>query len=395
MIVGNLLFIIWDTDSEAMIVGRLLIGIAHGTAYVALITQAGENASKTNRGNTLSTVNCMLYFGIFISVLITGTVRLTWFGLPVTISGERIIGIIGIIIAVASIACTITLTVETVPFLLRRNDREHALTNLKHLRGTTHETYELMREMEELESMVVEDRQQSCNIFTNGNARPLALMIIMRLMVALTNNFLINVVTFSFVFQVFYGDQFRIVPLVVVAPRLTMSILQIFYADLIPRKVQIIVSSASAAIILILIGILVNTLRAYSFWDLHVFSIVYTVFWLTFQFVCGMGMDQMQDVYLSEAFSTAKKPLSMAFVTGIEHLFHIFMIGMFFVGDYFGLIIISSQDAINAIVFTAGAMVILFGIILVLALPETRRMSLKQAKDAFINHSVNIASPFA
>lgn len=241
MIVGNLLVIIWDTDSEAIIVGRLLIGGAHGITYVALITHAGENSAKNMRGRNLSAINCMLYVGIFVSVIITGTVRFNWLGFPVTISGERIISIIGVLIAVASIACTIMYTVETVPFLLRRNNREHAMINLKLLRGLRHETLELVQEMEEFNLMVVQDERKSGNIFTNGNSKPLVLMIMMRLMVALTNNFLINVVAFSFVFLIFPLHQFRLVPLATVAPRFAMSIVQTFYADFFNRKIQIIV----------------------------------------------------------------------------------------------------------------------------------------------------------
>lgn len=397
MIVGNLLIIIWDADSEAIIVGRLLIGGAHGIAYVTLITHAGENSAKNMRGKNLSTINFMLYLGIFVSVIITGTVRFTWLGLPATISAERIIGIIGLIFAVASIPCTITLTVETVPFLLRRNNRDSAMINLKILRGLRHETLELIQEMEEFNLMIVQDKQNNGNIFTNGNAKPLVLMIIMRLMVALTNNFLINFVAIAFVLQIFYFYQFRLVPLAVVAPRLAMSMMQIFYADFFKRKAQISVSSTLAVVVIMLVGILFNTMPVNSFYTWRVFSIVIAVLFLVFQLACSIGMDQMQDVYLSEAFSTAKKPWSISFVTGIEHLFHIFMIGMYFEGDFFfGTNFFISAAQLNSIIFVTAAMVILFGFILVFTLPETQKLSLKQAKDSFLNHSIiNLTSPFA
>lgn len=372
------MFVIWDADSEAIVVGRLLVGAAHGIAYVALITHAGENAAKNMRGTILSILNCMLYTGIFVSVVITGTVR---FGF--TISGERIVAIVGILLAVASVACSIMMTIESVPFILQRNrsSRERAMINLKHLRDSPHETLELTREMEEFDLMIVQDKQNGGNIFGNGNAKPLVLMIVMRLMVALTNNFLINVLTIAFVSQMFYLLQNRLVPLAVVGPRLFMSIVQIFYADACKRKLQFIISFISAAPLIILAGILMNVLSSFYLAN----SILNAVLWLAFQFSCSIGMDQMQDVYLSEAFSTAKKPWSISFVAGIEHLFHVFMIGMFFVG-------IDSTVHLNVVVFVTAAAIILFGLILVVALPETHNMSLKQAKDSFLNFSSNIFS---
>lgn len=391
MLVGNLLFIIWDEHSEALIVGRLLIGFAHGITYVALITHAGENAAKNMRGTILSIINCMLYTGIFVSVITTGTVRFTWFG-PLTISGERIIAIIGILLSVASIACITTMSVETIPFLLRRNDRFSAMINLKHLRDSHYETLQLSQEMEEFDLMIVQDKQNSGNIFSNGNAKPLMLMIVLRLMVALTNNYYMNVAAITFSSDMFYIHQYRLVPIAVVASRFAMSIIQIFYADLFKRKVQIIASAMSSAFLLILFGILLNTLQ-FNFYNFLTIVVLFGVLWSVFQFTCSIGMDQMQDVYLSEAFSTAKKPWSISFVAGIEHSFHIFMIGMYYLSFTRGNVINIAYW--NSFIFGSGASIILCAIVLVFTLPETRNMSLKQAKDSFVNHSINIFSPFA
>lgn len=392
MIVGNLLFIIFDEHGEALSTGRILMGIGHGLAYVTLITHAGENATKNMRGTVLSVVNCMLYTGIFVSVVITGALSVDSFGRPPTISSERIVAIVGVLVAVAAIGCTVMLTVESVPFLLQMNNNGSAEINLKHLRGPSYKTLALTQELEEFRLMHVRDKQDSRNIFLNGNARPLGLMILMRIMVALTNNFLLNVIALSYVSDMFdwsyiRPSPYRLAPLIIVAPRLTMSVIQIFYADAIKRKIQFGVSSLLAAIILIVIGIVLSTVPVFG-WNGLVVAVSITVMWVIFQLACSLGMDQMQDVYLSEAFSTANKGWSIAFVAGIEHLFHIFMIGMYFAG-------IRSLSHVYAIIFVTAVVVILLGFVLVLALPETRNMSLKQARDAFINYSFRIVSPYA
>lgn len=392
MIVGNVLFIIWDEDGEAIAVGRALMGLAHGIAYVTLITHAGENASKNMRGTTLSIINCMMYSGIFVSVVITGTLQFESPIQPETISSERIVAIVGIVLAAASIGCTIMKNVESVPYLLHGNNREQAMVNLKELRASAHETLAVTQEMEELQLMVAQDKRDNWNIFTDDNAKPLVLMILMRLMVALTNNFLINYVAFTLVQGMllivsFTPFNYRMVPLIIVAPRLAMSIVQIFYADMLNRKIQILVSSTLAPIVLIVLGIVYNTAPINSFNQLRTVAVVIIVLWLLFQLSCSIGMDQMQDVYLSEAFSTAKKRWSLPIVAGVEHLLHILMIGMYFVG-------ITSNDHINIIIFVSGGVVLILGIVLVLILPETRNMSLKEAKDSFVYYSMRITSPF-
>lgn len=93
----------------------------------------------------------------------------------------------------------------------------------------------------------------------------------------------------------------------------------------------------------------------------------------------------LQDVYLSEAFSTAKKPWSISLATGIEHLLHIFMIGMSYIG-------IEYVAQINAFIFVTGVMIFVLGLFLVLTLPETRNMTLRQARDAFLKFSIQFST---
>lgn len=363
-----------------------MTGVAHGIGYVTLITHAGENAAKNMRGTVVSVVNCMLYLGIFVSVIITGTVQYNWFT-PVTISRDRVVAITSIAVAILAVAATL-MTIESVPFLLHGNFQDKAMFNLQNLRGSPNETLELTREMEELHLMVTQDKRDNWNMFSDGNVKPLVLTILLRIMVALTNNHLINTIAITYTFGMFDYHQYRLVPLVVVATRFGMSIIQIFYADVLYRKVQMLVSSMLAGFILIIIGIVLNAVRPTSFGQLWAATVAVSVLWLIFQLACGMGMDQMQDVYLSEAFSTAKKQWSLPIVAGIEHMFHIFMIGMYFVGVY-------SAGHLYAIIFITGFVVLFLGGILFFLLPETRNMSLKQAKDSFINYTVNISSPFA
>ncbi len=196
MVIGNLLYIIWDKQYAAIVIGRLLTSLAHGTVFIVLIIQAGENASK-------------------------------------------------------------------------------------HMRAT-------------------------------------------RLMAALTNNLLINIVMIGSCEMILYHYQYA--PLMIIAPRLAMSIIQVLYADALGRKIQFIFSAMLAGLALFGLGVVLNVLTINDSTNHY----VPCLFFMWFQVLCGVGVQQMSDVYLAEAFSTAKKPWSMSFVLGIEHTFHIFMIGMAF-----------------------------------------------------------------
>lgn len=381
MIVGNLLHIIWDRNYAAIVVGRLLISLSHGIVFLAIITQAGENASRNMRGTVLSTVNCIMYISIFISAHVTAIVNVN-----ADFSAERILAVISLILISASIICTITVTLETVPFLLRKHQAPIAMEHLKLLRDVTIETPQIAQEFEEFSLMINQDKQDNENLFANSNGKPLMLVIAVRLMAVLTNNFLLNYVLIRFCELILY-DNYRYAPLLVVAPRLAMSILQIFYADVLGRKIQIIVSATLAGLTLIGLGIVFNTVNITIFVNYYVPSI----FCINFQVFCSMGIQQMSDVYLSEAFSTAKKPWSLSFVLGLEHLFHIFMIGMAFTTI--------APAGLYAMLYISGIFIFGMGIVLMFTLPETKGTSLKQARDLFrsekIFHFIGISSPYA
>ncbi|KAG4072894.1 hypothetical protein HA402_002637 [Bradysia odoriphaga] len=393
MIVGNVLIITLEEYAEGVSAGRIVMGLAHGMAYVTLITHAGENAARDMRATILSIVNCMLYTGIFVSVVIAGTYRFDFWEYSGPMSADRIVGLVGVGLGLASICLTMLLTIESVAFLLHQNIVQNAMPNLKRLRGTTHETSAVSHEMEELTLMVAQDKRDNWNIFMDGNGRPLVLLILMRLMVAVTNNFLINVFAFAFVIQMVAGLEHYYVPLVYIAPRLGMSILQIFYADILKRKVQLIVSSVLASITLIVIGIVLNTVDPFSN-DQRATQIAFGSLWLIFQFSCSIGMDQMQDVYLSEAFSTAKKRWSLPFVVGIEHMFHILMIGLYFI-IFDGCCPINFEDVATPVIFASAGVVLFLGVLLIFLMPETQNSSPKQARDMFLENSVHFTTPFA
>lgn len=362
MTVGNLIYIIWYNHYAAIVMGRILTSLAHGTLFIALVTQAGENASKSVRATIFSTINCIQYAAIFISVQVNAI-------LDGDFSSERIIGGIALAFVLAAVICTVTLNIETVPHLLWKSERLIAMDNMKRLRDVTIESPQMTREMAEMETMVLQDKLDNRNIFVDGNVKPLILILIVRLMAALTNNFLLNFVLIHSCQLILNEPQFA--SSMIIAARLLLSVAQIFYADIIPRKIQIFVSATLGGLLLMGLGVVLNVVTITT--SINYF--IPSLFAMHFQVLCGMGIEQMANVYLAEAFSTAKKPWSLSFVVGIEHIFHLFMIGMAFTAI--------SSAGLYALLFVSGGFLILMSTVLMFILPETKGMTLKETRDVF------------
>ncbi|XP_037033382.1 solute carrier family 2, facilitated glucose transporter member 7-like [Bradysia coprophila] len=367
MAVANVIYIIWYNHYAAIVCGRILTSLAHGTLFITLVTQAGENGSRGVRATIFSTINCIQYAAIFMSVQINAI-------LAGDFSSERIIGGLALAFVLASVICTITLNIETVPHLLWKNERLIAMDNMKRLRDVTIESPQMTREMAEMETMVLQDKQDNRNVFVDGNVKPLLLILIIRLMAALTNNFLLNIILIGSCELILNEPEYA--SSMIIAARLAMSVVQIFYADVVPRKIQIFVSAALAGVLLIGLGVILNVVTITS--SINYF--VPSLFAMHFQVLCGLGIEQMANVYLSEAFSTAKKPWSLSFVVGIEHVFHLFMIGMAFTSV--------SSAGLYALLFVSGGFLIFMGAVLMFLLPETKGMTLKEARDAFRKNEI-------
>lgn len=378
-----MIYIIWYEEHIAIVVGRCLAGLGiysdflkeiivfivdylsgHGMAYLTIIIHASENAAKEVRGMVVSLINVMIFVAVTISATI---ITIVTYNHGDNMNSDRVIGIVGLVISVASILCTIFFLKESVPYFLVRNKDNEALVCMKELRAETNETWRVTDDIQELHTMVQEDRKDGRNIFTEGNAKPLASIVIMFLLGVLTNNYLLNIILFNFLGIAIGWPNFMLAPIILAAVRGGMSIISVFFADIVGRKIHIIVTGITL-FITIIIGIIV------LFVSLHIW--LFGLFAIVFQVFAAIGVDPIQHILLSEAFSTSKKPFSIAFVVAIENLLQILFIGMYFIPA------ISSADTYILVASCIFSILILVTI-LMLILPETKGMSLKEARDEF------------
>lgn len=329
-----------------------------------MVIHIPENAAKEVRGMNVSLINVMIFIGITISATVIITVT---YETDDPFNSDRVLGIIGLILATISVVCTIFLDRESVAYLLVRNKEDEALECMKCLRSETNETWQVTEDVEEMHRMVKEDEKDGKNIFTEGNARPLASMTILYFLAVLTNNYLMNIILFNFLSIAIGWENYMYAPLILASVRAVIGILSIFFSDIVGRKIHLTVTGVTLFIVIVITIII-------FFVDLHFWLL--GSFAILFQLFVAIGIDPIQHVYLSEAFSTSKKSFSIAFVMVAENSLQIVFISLYYVD------VISSA---NIFVLVASCIfgVCIFVVILMLILPETMGTSLKEARDEF------------
>lgn len=336
----------------------------HGIVYLTTVIHASENAAKEVRGMVVSVINVMIFVGVAISATV---IIMVTYDRGDNFNSDRVIGIIGLILSVASVLCTVFFDTESVAYLLVRNEDNEALNCMKNLRAETNETWRVTDDIQELHTMVKEDVRDGINIFTEGNAKPLASMVVLFVLGVLTNNYLVNIILFNFLALAIGWPHFMLAPIILASVRAGMAIISVFFSDIVGRKIHLTITGVSLFVVII-IGIIV-IFTSPHIWLIGSFAIVFQVF-------VAIGVDPIQHVFLSEAFSTSKKPFSIAFVMAVENSLQILFIGMYFMN------VISSTDT-YILVASCIFLICVVVLLLLLLLPETKGMSLREARDEF------------
>lgn len=370
MVISSLILIIWCKDETGILFSRILAGFGHGLVYNVAVIHAGENAIKEIRGIVISTLNCVLWSSIFIGSILIATVQM---GISTTISSDRMLGIFGLGFSVTAIIYTMFFTHESVVFLLIRGKLGEALELLTMLRNEQTETIGISDDFEEMRLMIGQDKQENKNIFKNNNEKALGLMVALKILHVLTNNFLFNWILMIITASILRSGNRRMSPVILTGVRFLSSTIQVLLAESSKRKLILNVSSTLAGVTLLILEIMLISVPNFTKttnWVASVLSIIFQIF-------VAFGIDVMHHVIVSEAFATSKKNWSIAFVTICENLAQIFFIGICFVD---GMII---ERTFHVVLFISVTCLLGLLIILVLFLPETRGLSLKETRDLF------------
>lgn len=360
-------FIVWSDHYAAILAGRMLAGMTHGIVYITLISHAGENTVSDMRGRLLSalalmtTVSALLITFInFIDAYANQTTTYSY--------SEMTVGIVTLVYAGLGIVLNTMLTYESVPYLLRHGQDREALQTMMRLRNDASETWSIRNDIADMRLMVSQDKNESRNIFSTGNGRPVLLISLVRLQAFLANNQLVNYLLIAIV-QLLVVDRISIFasPMIVTGARTAATFVSVFAGDYFGRKWFLTLSGGVAGLAMLTFAVLIMTSSTLS---------GYVVLICVFQVFVGYGIEPMQHVLTSEAFSLNKKSWSIAFVTAFEYLLHI---GAVYVRYHLHV----TSDVIYGVLLTTALGILILTAVLHLTLPETRGMTLKQSRDEF------------
>lgn len=371
--ISSLLYIIWYDQVAAIIVGRILAGFAHGFTYIALVSHAAENAASDYRGRCLASINTVILFGIFAFTILQYSSLYM-----IDITGDRLIGICALAFSVVAMIFTPFFTYESSAFLLSHGRDEKALRTMIVLRSETIATWTINNDFQEMKMMVNEDQMHGRNIFADGNVSPLLIMCGVKLLAFLTNNRLVNMAQILVGIIVLRSMPVHITSVILVSSRLLVSLVTLCITDLLPRRLQLIISGALSGSTLILFGILAVSL---SWFASSSYALV-AVF-IAFQCFASFGLDPLQDILMGEAFSLRKRIWSIVFITVFENMLHVIFLIIY-------AYILLDETFVYGVTFTMAALILIVSIVLYIILPETLNLTLRQARAEFSSYNPRI-----
>lgn len=171
----SLLFVIYQTSSyNFLLIGRSLAGTLYGVILITLILHIADNSSQFMR---------RYFIGIISIITIMPTILVAELLSKITNIRDTIesCGIIMFVLAIVTLIF-MPCTYESIVFLLDNGNDLRALEILLKLRNESR--HYIRHDFNEFKMMLAEDSNDcgGCNIFCDGNSRPLYLLCLLRLL---------------------------------------------------------------------------------------------------------------------------------------------------------------------------------------------------------------------
>lgn len=345
-----------------LIPSRILGGFSHGLAYPALLIHASEVACNRIRGYIIGTVHLCFVVGILVSSSNHLEVYKTR---SYEYDPTYQIGISGMIIVVTGMILGVLLTIESPVYLLKRGRESETEKIMMRLRCESTMTSEIHRDIEEFKTMIKEDSKASVNIFNCINLRSLVIVAMMKFGFVASFNIILNSCILEATETTFYDGNRDWSPIIVSAFRMKSVLIAIFLIDFKRRQCFSVATFLSS---MLLLSIALCSLM-YSYGKQGaLINMILGLLLQIFSSVIGI----LADIDASEAFDTVKKPLSIAFTSGLEYGIHILLIYMNF------HLILSLETLIAMMAFV---MIILS--VIPYKIPDTSNTSLRHARNLF------------
>ncbi|XP_049295836.1 solute carrier family 2, facilitated glucose transporter member 5-like [Anopheles funestus] len=344
---------------------RGLMGIAHGMAYLVVLIHGGEILIKELRGVIMAAVN----FCIISGILIGGAMN----NVEVeSLAPYQFMGIIGLVYMPLAFFLNLIVCYESPVFLMKRNLDSDAIRSMIKLRNESTETWEIRNEMTEFKTMLSEDASTTRSIFREGNLRPLVLIALGKIASVLSFNYAVNTIKVNVIEEVLNVNDTnaRLSIVMVTSIRMVVGLCAMFLVDVLGRRALQLVSTVSTGMIMIAMGI------TYIATDTITPDIAMAIF-LACEVGASLGLTFIPDVLCSEAFNTQKKALSIVAVHVLENVLHVIVFSVVYKWDF------TVYDRYGGTLLVAGIPLLVIGYILYRKLPETSKMSIRQARIEF------------
>lgn len=393
MSLAALLFILQPELFIIVLVGRFIAGIGYGLVYIALIQHYGEITCAKRRGRVGTTIHLFLLKG----GLISGPVVIEIFN-QTQMNVNRFFGIISISLSSIAIVMTVIFYKESpLQLILNGRDRE-AREMLILLNGESIETSdEISQHFNDLKSIVEEDKFSSACIFTSGNRQQLLKVLWLRFAFVLSYNDalkrFIHITIIMCNIQYISGSdtaddnngESKIQPISFVLNLIHtwVVVFALFTIDRVGKRAYFLISGFATSLILLIFGAYRATWahvdnNGDSVFDntnsrsAHV-ALILTIL-VTFDIFSALGFGSTANIYSTEAFQTSKQSGSVAFTCIFEYSLQI----LFVIIRH--LSIEHSRLLDVALLLSSGLSLLTISLYLMAYLPETKQLSLRDAR---------------
>lgn len=343
--------------------GRCFAGYGYGVVYLTMLAYTGEISQKYNRG----AITSLIYLSTTIGILIFCVVNTLTNG-PYKYDMNRIFGYITAILSAISFIFIFYFTEESPLYLLLNETRAKAVGTMVKLRGETIESIEIEEELEKMQILINDDKNDNKSIFKNQS---IYFMLALKFLMVLTFNYSINTIRLFMSEETIRPiNEYSVQPIILIIVRLVSAVIPFWTLDLYGRRFHIIWTARGCAICLILSAIIVGT----TTWTPIISVFLYEIFQ-------GFGLQMAIDVISTEIFTTKMKGTALGFVIFFENFLQLLILSI--------TLLITITETYTIIVFSVfGGLIGLFSF---LKIPETKNLFMKDARNVFYGVGVKLS----
>lgn len=353
--------ILGSTSTYLITFSRSIGGFSHGIAYLTVLIHASEVAIPKLRGMVVGSIHFCLMIGIFIS---SSSMMPVYSIRNYKIDPTQTIGYNGLICILTGLILAVIFNRESPVFLMKKQRDDEALETIIRLRSESHETITIRHDFNEFRLMINEDVEFSSNILRYW--MQFLIVIFFKIIYVGSFNMTINNYFLDLAKLNFYDATNDYTGMYLIGTRCGIMMIAMFMMDF--KRIQFFLTS-SIGCGAIFIYLAINPITDESS----------ALIALSFQFLAGIAVGIVADIYTVDSVNTKIKPFFIAVTSIVENLLQIFLIVNFL---YLKL--------------TMSSLMTVFGAFMILAIiarpfnnyvsiiPDTSQLSLRYARNTFL-----------